>query len=201
MNPEPRSFIIDALLALEDEINDEGWFQPAMLLQLHLEDDELLGYQTPMTVKEPSQLTRVAEKFVDGSQIGDQLAGHLAAEPGFYGLALCAEAYTAEIGPAEAQQWLRSGRPFSEHPSSRRGRMLHAVDIYGRIYLLERQQGGHAQQSELQTFGGVAHDALLTMIRAVVARLPEGHGNPEAVLAMQSISFSELTNKDPSRDA
>lgn len=210
MNPEPAE-ISAALLVLEKQIDSFGWSQPTSLVQLHLLPTTkqagfavLLAQRVPIRIEEPAEefLTFIGERFTDGSPMAEQITSALAGDPSFYAMALVAEVAMTHVDPDEAKAWVASGLPISAHPDAFHARVLTAVDIHGRSYCVHRVRGAEAELVDTTYLGGPPHHALLLMIRGVVARLPEGRGDPLAVLAAASASFEEAAeatkiNREP----
>lgn len=180
------------MLRLEREIHRGGWDQPPQLRSIQRRGAHRLALSNPHPIPWDGEtgaiLAGVADQMEQETLWGRLLATATARLPGWTGFLFAYEAWTNNITPKE-----RGGRKLADIPGSKELRGVFAVDITGGVHSVMRHRGEPAKAEGLPNLAGRIPDAMIRMVKAVAAYLPDDSGvDRKALAALRVLTDDEI---------
>lgn len=184
------------VLKLEQIIHRAGWDKPPRLYGIKRTADKL-RLTTEMPVPwdgEPGAiLEAVAGNMAEPTEWGDMLARGIALIDGFDGLLFAYEGWMSAEPASERDA--DDHRRLADIPGSKEVRGVLAADVRGRIFAVNRIRGEKPAVQEFDEVTGRAPWALVTMVKAVAAHLPDEAVDREALANLTLLTDDEVKAK------
>lgn len=172
----PRDIITKLLLHAEQGIHRQGWDQPPWIGTLHWVRPGILALaETGLEIHNPpgSFIEWLGRTHLERPEVGQSLYEDLGDR--FYGFAFVCEAWQRVTDDVEeAESW--KGTSFADIPGSIEVRMINAVDIHTRQFMIQRQRGKKptdwAVDDAIELTGRVTI-GLTNMVLGAVRQIPE----------------------------
>lgn len=194
MSRLPREVVNQLLLGVERKVHRDGWDQPSMLGVLDLVTPNVLALaKMPIEIGDPAGdfINYTGQLFRADPELPTRT---VAGVRNFFGMVFTCEGWQPRPGMTQKEHdaLLRAGQGYADQPGSTEVRAILAIDLYARVYAVQRTRGEKATAADLDDpalkVGGQVAEGLRQMTLACAKLLPD---NLEYVTALSILEVEQ----------